>query len=222
MSGFIVDASKWFISEIHDAHARCLQNASYFFVQLDLTLKRKGPNMLYRIALMMVAGFLVAADAAKDAVLEKELERLRIPEKLTPKGKRALFLVRAEGVQKYRAEQKAGELQWVLQGPEAVLFDYKTGEKVGTHSKGPNGPIWVDSDGGKLTGKVRASEPAPNPQAIPWLLLDATSENGGRFAKVTQIQRVDTWAGQAPAGRPESVKEAADVHYQATYVFWGD
>jgi hypothetical protein len=155
----------------------------------------------------------------QDTVVEKELQRLRIPEKLIPRGKLALFMVRAEGVQIYGAQVKDGKSAWVLQAPRATLLDYQTGEQVGTHSKGPT---WMDSDGGKLTGKLLENNPAPNPNAIPWLLLEVASEGGGRFAKVTHIQRVDTWAGKAPAAAPTKMGETKEVRYQATYVFWGD
>ena len=106
-----------------------------------------------------------------------------------------------------------------MRAPQATLRDYRTGAEVGTHSRGP---VWVDATGSKLTGKVVAQEPAPNPDAIPWLLLEVKNSNGGRFAKVTHIQRVDSWAGLKPAVGPTKVGETIQVPYQATYIFWGD
>jgi hypothetical protein len=175
---------------------------------------------MIRNAILIVAiGVSMAVGAPRDEGIQKELERLHVPDKLVPKDKQALFMVRAEGVQSYAAEEKEGKLQWGPASPQATLLDYRTGEKLGTHSKGP---VWVDEDGSKLTGKLVMKEAAPNEAAIPWLLLDAKSENGGRFAKVTNIQRIDTWGGQAPAAAPAKAGETRDVRYEATYVFLGD
>jgi hypothetical protein len=100
-----------------------------------------------------------------------------------------------------------------------VLLDYDTGEKVGTHSKGP---IWEGADGSKVQGKLLASAPAANVSAIPSLLLEVKSAGGmGRFGKVTFVVRVDTWAGRAPAKPPEKAGATQEVRYQATYIFFG-
>ncbi len=150
----------------------------------------------------------------------KEIERLNIPAKLIPKKATPLFLLRAEGVQIYKGVEKDGKLQWVLEGPRAVLLEYDSGEKAGTHSKGP---LWESSDGSKVQGKLLASEPAANPSAVPWLLLETKSAGeDGRFGKVAFIARVDTWAGRAPEKPPEKVGATKEVRYQATYVFYGD
>jgi len=175
--------------------------------------------MLRNAALLVVAGVSMTVSLRQDVTVQKELERLRVPAALVPKDKQALFMARGEGVQIYVGAHKDGKLQWVLQAPQAVLFDYKTGEKVGTHS---SGPTWVDNDGGRLLGKKVGSEDAPNADAVPWLLLEAKAENGGRFANVTHIQRIDTWGGRAPAVAPMKVGETKEVHYEATYVFFGD
>jgi hypothetical protein len=47
-------------------------------------------------------------------------------------------------------------------------------------------------------------------------------ENGGSYAKVTHVQRVDTWGGLKPAASPATADEIVKVPYQATYIFWGD
>jgi hypothetical protein len=149
----------------------------------------------------------------------KEVARLNISAKLLPQNATALFLLRAEGVQIYKGVEKDGKLQWTLDGPRAVLLDYDTGEKVGTHLKGP---IWESSDGSKVQGKLLASEPAANASAIPWVLLEAKSTTGAdRFRNVTFIVRVDTWAGRAPAKPPEKAGAMQEVRYQATYIFFG-
>jgi hypothetical protein len=158
-------------------------------------------------------------DRSKGKERNKEVERLNLPAKLILQKATVLFLLRAEGVQIYKGVKKDGKLQWTLEGPRAVLLNYGTGEKVGTHSKGP---VWEGSDGSKVQGKLVASEPAANAGAIPRLLLEAKSAGGtGRFANVTYIARVDTWAGQAPAKPPEKAGVTKEVRYHATYVFFG-
>jgi hypothetical protein len=168
------------------------------------------------LTIAVLAACASLAAAPQDAAVEKEVKRLAIPASLTPKGKRPLLLLRADGLQIYEADTKK---EWALREPQATLRDYRTGAEVGTHSRGP---VWADAQGSKLTGKVVAQEPAPNPDAIPWLLLEVTNANGGRFGTLTHIQRVDTWAGLKPAVGPTKVGETVRVPYQATYIFWGD
>jgi hypothetical protein len=177
--------------------------------------------MFSSVVILIVAAELLGAGAGADAQMAKELKRLDIPAKLLPKNARPLFLLRAEGEQIYKGEKKDGALQWVLDGPDAILLDYVTGKKVGTHSKGPKGPIWEGSTGSKAEGKVIAKAPAPNPNAVDWLLLEAKGDGGdGRFGKESFIARVDTWGGRPPAAAPKA-GASAKVRYQATYVFFG-
>jgi hypothetical protein len=166
--------------------------------------------------LILGARAAIAADAPPQTAIQKEVRRLAIPESLMPTGEQPLFMFRAEGVQIYTADRK---LQWVLQAPEAVLRDYRTGEKVGTHSKGP---VWVDDKGSKLVATGKKSAPAPNADAVAWLLVDVRNENGGRFANVRHVQRVDTWAGLPPAAAPTKPGETVEARYEATYIFWGE
>jgi hypothetical protein len=156
-----------------------------------------------------------SADADDKAA--KELERLAVPTKLLPKGK-VLFLLRAEGVQVYKAEKKDGALKWVLDGPKAVLLDFDTTEKVGTHSKGP---VWQIGDDSKTAAKLVASSPAPRVAAVPWLLLETTGEKTGRFRAVSHVLRIDTWGGQPPAAAPAKAGDVREVRYHATYAFFG-
>jgi hypothetical protein len=175
--------------------------------------------MLRTSLLMLVVGISIAVRSPQGTAIQKELDRLHIPDKLVPKDKQPLFILRGEGTQTYTGEEKDGKLQWSGSSPKAVLLDYRTGEQVGTHSKGPT---WVDDAGSKLTGTLIEKDPSPNANAIPWLLLGAKSENGGRFAKVTNIQRVDTWGGMVGPAAPTKVGETKEVRYEATYVFLGD
>jgi hypothetical protein len=175
--------------------------------------------MLTHSLLLVLATAWTTGGGASDAQTAKEINRLKVPAKLLPKDAKVLFLLRADGVQVYKGETKGGKLQWVLQAPKADLYDYHTGKKVGTHSKGP---VWEGSTGSKVEGKVAAKSPAPNPTAVDWLLLEGMGDGGdGRFGKVTHIARVDTWAGQAPATPPDKAGAMTEVRYQATYIFFG-
>src|SRR5260370_12760188 len=118
-----------------------------------------------------------------------------------PAGAVLLFRARAEGYEVYQCKARADspkEFAWALKGPDAVLFNDR-GEKIGTHYAGPS---WEAADGSKVRAAVKANSKAPYPNAIPWLLLTATTHEGkGLFAKVKYISRVDTWAGQAPPAK---------------------
>jgi hypothetical protein len=166
-------------------------------------------------AILLLAAALPAEEAKETAA--KEVKRLAVPEKLTPPGRSPLFLLRAEGVQVYRAQKKGKDLVWAFQEPDAVLLDFEKGDRVGSHGKGP---VWADGEAGKVTAKAIASAPSPA-SAVAWLLLEATGKPTGRFEKVTHIQRIDTWGGQPPAARPQKEGETKKVRYHATYVFWG-
>jgi hypothetical protein len=174
--------------------------------------------MLCWASLVLTVAPLLGGDAPESSPAAKELERLKVPAKLIPEKAQLLFVLRAEGVQVYKGKDKDGKPQWVLDGPRADLLDYATGQKVGTHSKGP---VWEGTDGSKVKGKPLANVPAPNPTAIDWLLLEGKGEGGGRFGNVTFIGRVDTWAGRAPIAAPARAGTVTEVRYQATYVFYG-
>jgi Protein of unknown function (DUF3455) len=141
-----------------------------------------------------------------------------------PPGLVVLFRARAEGVQIYRCQQRADnadQFDWVFKAPRADLFD-DHGQKLGTHSAGP---VWVAADGSKVAAKMEKTVPAPDANAIPWLLLKVNRHEGtGMFGKVKYIQRIDTWAGRAPAEGccVTNVGKEVSVKYQATYLFYGE
>jgi hypothetical protein len=81
------------------------------------------------------------------------------------------------------------------------------------------GPTWQASDGSTVVG-ARVAGATPDPTAIPWLLLRATSHAGaGEMTEVTYIQRVATTGGLAPAEgcTPASLGAVARVPYTASY-----
>lgn len=147
-----------------------------------------------------------------------------LPDNL-PKGNTRVATYYAEGVQKYKAQQKAGSdpatYEWVFVAPEAKLYDV-TNAKVGTHSAGPTWQLTGATDsiyGQAFTpAKVAAS---PDPGSIDWLLLMPKTGKvpTGIFANVTYIQRIATKGGKAPVKLPVSGSETIDVAYTAIYRF---
>lgn len=129
-----------------------------------------------------------------------------------PEGHKVAFRAYAEGVQVYRWNGTS----WVFVAPEAFLYD-QDDEVVGIHY---TGPTWESPSGSAVVGRV-LERGTPDPDAIPWLLLEAASNGGsGIFRDVTYIQRVNTVGGLAPDEPGEFVGEEARVPYTADYYFY--
>jgi len=120
----------------------------------------------------------------------------------------------APGADIYVCQSGASGAAWTLQAPDAELF-------------GPRhyaGPTWEALDGSTVVA-ARIAEVAPDPTAIPWLLLGASSSSGsgsGKLSQVTYIQRLDTVGGLAPLAGCDDVTLGANVsvEYTATYYFY--
>ncbi len=129
-------------------------------------------------------------------------------------GNKVAFHAYARGVQIYRWNGAA----WVLVAPSATLFadaDYHA--QVGIHYAGPT---W-ESNSGSSVKAARKEGCAPDPTAIPWLKLQATSTDGpGIFGQVTYIQRVNTAGGLAPTAPGSAIDESVEVPYTAEYYFY--
>ncbi|MGO4883654.1 MAG: DUF3455 domain-containing protein [Bryobacteraceae bacterium] len=148
-----------------------------------------------------------------------------VPEKLkVPATETVLLKAIGKGTQIYVCRVTSGDqsqFTWVLDRPEAVLLDNR-GAAIGRHYQGP---VWeAGSDHSKVGGQVVERANAPHANAVPWLLLKATSHEGnGTFERVTYIQRVDTAGGAAPPAsecdKSHAGKETA-VEYRATYFFY--
>jgi len=70
---------------------------------------------------------------------------------------------------------------------------------------------------------VAARSNSPEPNAIPWLLLNAkTASTTGMFAGIKSIQRLHTAGGAAPAGgcSPAQSGQELRVTYSADYLFY--
>jgi Protein of unknown function (DUF3455) len=131
----------------------------------------------------------------------------------------------ARGVQIYECRAKQGDAQaseWAFVAPEAELLDAR-GKKVGRHFAGPR---WESAaDGSQLLGAVQARADAPRAGAIPWLLLSTKAEGPrGEFSSTSNIQRINTQGGVAPAGdecTAASRGRTVRVPYTADYVYFG-
>jgi hypothetical protein len=140
-----------------------------------------------------------------------------------PSRQQVLLKASAKGVQIYACKAKEGApavYEWTLKAPEADLFDDQ-GHTIGKHYAGPT---WESIDGSKVVGKLRSKVDAPDPTAIPWLLLDAKSTEGtGVLSNVKNIQRVETSGGRAPANGCDAAHGGAEtrVDYAATYYMYG-
>jgi hypothetical protein len=107
---------------------------------------------------------------------------------------------------------------WSFVSPEALLFaDPADRALVGFHFAGPT---WESLSGSKVVGTV-AKSCTPNPDAIPWLLVKAVSNEGhGIFQRVSYIQRLFTAGGKAPATPGDFPGQVARVPYTAEYFFY--
>ena len=133
-----------------------------------------------------------------------------------PAGNRVAFHVFAQGVQIYTCDGSA----WVFKAPEATLYADEGGNGVvGKHYAGPT---WESNSGSKVVG-TRLRGATPDPNAIPWLLLKAVSNDGnGILAQVTYIQRVNTTGGKAPTTGCDASHPGEEVRvpYTAEYFFY--
>jgi hypothetical protein len=128
-----------------------------------------------------------------------------------PAGNKVAFAAYGVGVQIYRWDGT----RWAFVAPEAVLF-HGSGA-VAIHFAGPT---WESDSGSAVVGAV-IDHCAPDPDAIPWLLLEAVSSEGpGIFDGVSYIQRLNTVGGVAPAEPGDFVGEVARVPYAADYIFY--
>jgi len=167
---------------------------------------RRCVPVLTGFTMFLAAAFVTSAQSAP--------ETLR-----PPANEQLLSQVHAKGEQIYSCKADGAQFAWTLKGVEAQLTD-KDGKPFGKHY---TGPMWEAKDGSKVVGEVVARDNGPDPAAIPWLLLHATSATGtGIFAQTQSIQRLRTVGGKAPA---EGCTEAQNgsqlrVPYAADYLFY--
>jgi hypothetical protein len=170
----------------------------------------RGAITLALLALLLASGTPAVADHRDRCNRGPDLgeyEELEVP-----RGHKLYAHAYAEGVQIYRWNGTS----WVFIAPEAVLYD-NDGDVVGIHYAGP---IWESNSGSMVKGAV-LERATVDPDAIPWLLLEAVATQGpGIFQNVTYIQRVNTVGGLAPSEAGDYVGEEARVPYAADYYFY--
>lgn len=151
-------------------------------------------------------------------------EQLQIPHNIAVNGSTRLATYFARGVQRYKAQVKAGSnpvsYEWAFVAPQADLFG-SDNKKKGTHGAGP---FWEISPGDSVFGQhftPAKTAAVPGGYSIDWLLLQpkAGKTATGIFAQVQYIQRIATTGGKAPAQLPLNAHETADVSYTAVYRF---
>ena len=153
--------------------------------------------------------------AAVYSALSFSANAQQVPQQLQPPaGEQLLLQVHAKGDQIYICKEA-----WGLKAPDAQLFD-KDGKPFGKHFAGPS---WETNDGSRATGKAVANVPSPDPDSIPWLLVNIVSHEGtGVLSRATSIQRLNTKGGKAPATGCDSVHAGQEVRvpYTADYLFY--
>jgi hypothetical protein len=145
-----------------------------------------------------------------------------VPDNLkAPQGEEVLLQTHATGFQIYVCQAGTDQkLAWTLKAPEAELFDAQ-GKSIGHHFAGPS---WQLNDGSEVTGKLAAKHDAPEPNAIPWLLVTVATHSGaGLLSRATSIQRIHTKGGVAPeASSCDESKRGSEskIPYSADYYFF--
>ena len=194
-------------------------------------------NSKFFVVAVLMSAIFVACGNDKEILYNSPAHHISESEKLVmpaaielpsnlPGGNTRVATFYAEGVQKYKARQKAGSdpavYEWVFVAPVASLYD-ATNAKIGTHSAGPT---WQLS--GSTTDSIYAQQftPArtatsPDQSSIDWLLLMPKIGKAptGFFADVSYIQRIATKGGKAPTTAPVSASDTIDVYYTAVYRF---
>jgi len=169
------------------------------------------------VVLLTVAAVAPASIPATQASDDNRTPALPSPvcdEIQVPSGNKVAFQVYAKGAQVY----KWNGIKWDFVGPVATLFaDANYSGEVGTHYAGPT---WKSNSGSKVVAS-RQKDCAPDPTAIPWLLLKTVSTTGpGIFSSVTYVQRVNTVGGLAPTAPGSMVDEVMEVPYTTEYYFY--
>ena len=149
--------------------------------------------------------------------------RPTVPTKIdVPAGNKPYLVGHAVGVQIYSCKATVGGYAWTFVAPRADLYN-DMGTLLVTHFAGPT---WQARDGSYVVGSV-VDRATVNANAIPWLLLSASSTetgyDGDRLAATTYIQRLATTGGLAPAAGTcgaATIGNTEEVPYTADYYFW--
>ena len=144
-----------------------------------------------------------------------------VPATLNPPADATLWIAfAARGVQIYTCAAPAagGAPAWTLKAPHAVLF--KGFDTAVIHFAGPS---WQANDGSLVTGARSASDPGPDPTAIPWLLLKAATNVGPGSSPTPPGFSASTpraASRRRPAATPLHLGAQVLVPYRANYFFY--
>lgn len=172
------------------------------------------------LGLLLSLGLTCLADPVSEIRTPEVPVSLQVPE-----GYKVSYRAFATGVQIYTATPSLADptkLVWTFTGPEAVLFD-ADGAVVGRHFAyaGPTRPGWMSESGSLVVAAREVPPVSVDPNAIPWLILNAVhTEGAGIFARTAFIQRINTTGGLAPANPPAHLGQEARIYYTAQYVFY--
>jgi hypothetical protein len=153
-------------------------------------------------------------------------------------GSKPFFEGHAVGTQNYSCAPAGLGFAWTLFTPVATLFDARD-QQVATHFFSPNPieadtirPAWQHSrDSSAVWGQTvdqSADAAYVAPDSIPWLLIRVVGmqfgpTGGATLTRATQIHRVNTLGGIAPAtgcATATDVGKRAFVPYEADYFFY--
>lgn len=180
---------------------------------------------LFSVAIGLAANGCQFADSVPvlaNGMGKQVMARPDVPDALkAPAGENVIVVGHATGVQIYVCQAGTNPpFAWTFKAPEADLTD-ASGKKIIHHFAGPT---WKHVDSSEVVGKVAAKQDAPKPDAIPWLLLTATSHVGqGVLTRVTSIQRIHTDSGVAPNANTcdaSKVGQESRSPYSADYYFY--
>jgi uncharacterized protein DUF3455 len=157
-----------------------------------------------------------------------------------PAGNHAFFKGHAVGTQNYVCLPAGNGFAWMLQTPQATLFD-DGNRPVTTHYFSPNpsesGVVRATWQHSRSTSVVWAKPSTPSsdakfvaPGAVPWVLLrvvagETGTAGGDELATATYVQRLNTTGGVAPGAGCTSLADVggkAFVPYTADYYFYTD
>ena len=176
-------------------------------------------RMAASLGVLLLAAVAVAHDDKDRDRNEHANHPPKVPVDLqVPAGNEVAFRLKGVGVQIYVWTQSTVDptkFSWVLKAPHAVLLHHD--DILGIHF---GGPTWQGNDGSKVVA-TRINGVTVDADAVPWLLLKATSNVGpGIFADITYIQRVKTDGGLAPVQPGAVVGQEVLVPYDADYYFY--
>jgi hypothetical protein len=146
--------------------------------------------------------------------------QVSIPEQIkAPAGNTPFLTVHAKGDQIYLCAFSEGKYSWVLQAPDAKLFD-AAGRIVGKHYAGP---IWEYKEGSRVVGQIVNKIDVTPGSSISWLLVKIIShKDNGMFSDTSYINRVNTHGGLPPVSGCDANHIGGEVRvpYTADYIFY--